>query len=227
MELCQLKFDLPLMIEKNLLFFSMLMQVFSNSVDALETFVGGDGGEWKLVADTDGDGAFDYIIEGDDLGISQGFPSSSDFTIPNNVVGNGTINVRLVAAWPNSPGAVCGPIVSEGISLLELLPIGAIPIVGPIIEDVLAALNCDIDMAWSNSGDATVTVKNYDPPIFANCNTDGYVFAQSLICNIASNWSVPTAHSSCDEHALAYMGIVDDPLNPLRCLLSYLYRSFL
>ncbi|MFT6336974.1 MAG: putative repeat protein (TIGR01451 family), partial [Halioglobus sp.] len=190
---------------------SLLEMIF----DGLAFFVGGNGGAWKLVADTDGDGAFDYIIEGDDLGITQGFPSSSPFTIPNNVVGNGTINVRLVAAWPNAPSAVCGPIVSDGISLLELLPIGAIPVVGAIIEDVLAALNCDINMAWSNSGDATVTVKSYDPPIFANCNTDGYVFAQSLICNIASNWSIPTVHSSCDEHVLPYMGIVNDPLNPL------------
>ena len=108
--------------------------------DALAAVVGGDGGEWKLVADTDGDGAFDYIVTGEDLGISQGFPSSSDFCVPNNVKGSGTINIRLVAGWPNAPTDVCGKVVTDGISLLELLPLGAIPIVGPIIEDIFATL---------------------------------------------------------------------------------------
>lgn len=177
--------------------------------DAIAQVAGGDGGEWKLVADTDGDGAFDYIVTGDDLGISQGFPSSSDFCIPNNVKGSGTINVRLVAGWPNAPTDVCGKVVTDGISLLELLPLGAIPIVGPIIEDIFATLNCDIDMAWSNYADATVTVTNSSPPTFLNCNEAGYVFGQTPGCTAPVNWSVPLAISACDEHSIAYAGITD------------------
>ncbi len=177
--------------------------------DALAAVVGGDGGEWKLVADTDGDGAFDYIVTGEDLGISQGFPSSSDFCVPNNVKGSGTINIRLVAGWPNAPTDVCGKVVTDGISLLELLPLGAIPIVGPIIEDIFATLNCDIDMAWSNYADAAVTVTNVTPPTFVNCNEAGFVFGQTPGCTAPVNWSTPLAIGSCDEHSLQYAGVTD------------------
>ncbi len=123
--------------------------ILSIIFDALAAVVGGDGGDWILVADTDGDGSFDYMVEpGDGTNAASGFPSNGDFCIPNNMSGAGTITVRLVAGWPNKPTATCGPIVSDGINLLDLLPLGAIPIAGPIIEDILAAAGCNVELAF-------------------------------------------------------------------------------
>jgi hypothetical protein len=185
--------------------------ILSIIFDALAALVGGSGGDWILVADTDGDGSFDYMINADDdTNAASGFPSNGDFCIPNNLRGAGTITVRLVAAWPNKPTAVCGPIVSDGINLLDLIPIGAIPIAGPIIEDILAAAGCNIELAFSNFTDAEITVLSTTPPIFANCNTAGYVFQQELSCNIPVNWTVPLAIIPCEMTTLAYKGVTED-----------------
>jgi len=169
-------------------------------LDLIATLAGGDGGGYILVADTDGDGYYDkQIREG-------GFPHSGSFCVPNNVKGKGEINIRLVAGWPFKPKDVCGDVTSKGPNLLDLLPIGAIPIVGAVIEDVIAALQCNIDLSWSNVGDARVDVINRDPAIFQNCNTNGYIFQQTGNCNIPVNWSIPVAISSCDNKPLIYRG---------------------
>ena len=93
-------------------------------LDLVATIAGGDGGGYLLVADTDGDGYYDKQID-------QGrFPHNGNFCVPNNVKGKGEINIRLVAGWPFFPKDVCGDITSRGPNLLDLLPIGAIPIIG-------------------------------------------------------------------------------------------------
>jgi hypothetical protein len=54
------------------------------------------------MADTDGDGAFDYLIE------DGYFPSGENtFSIPNRVKGGGYVSVRAVGGWINSPSNVC------------------------------------------------------------------------------------------------------------------------
>ncbi|MBK8624564.1 MAG: hypothetical protein IPN86_02975 [Saprospiraceae bacterium] len=182
--------------------------ILSIIFDALAAVVGGDGGDWILVADTDGDGSFDYMVEpGDGTNAASGFPSNGDFCIPNNMSGAGTITVRLVAGWPNKPTATCGPIVSDGINLLDLLPLGAIPIAGPIIEDILAAAGCNVELAFSNYTDSQISVFNNNPPTFAGCNESGYVFQQELSCNIPVNWSVPSAIIPCEMTTLTYAGV--------------------
>lgn len=185
--------------------------ILSLIFDALAALVGGDGGDWILVADTDGDGSFDYMVNPDeDTNGASGFPSNGDFCIPNNMSGAGTITVRLVAGWPNKPTATCGPIVSDGINLLDLLPIGAIPIAGPIIEDILAAAGCNVELAFSNYTDSAIAVFSNTPPIFASCNESGYAFQQELSCNIPINWSVPSAIIPCEMTTLVYNGVTSD-----------------
>ena len=117
-------------------------------LDALAAFITTSEPGAIVVADTDGDGFFDYkIAEG-------GFPLSGSATVPNNVNGQGQITVRMVSGWPNAPADVCGNVTPEGKDLLEILPIGSIPIVGPPIEDLLETANCGSNLSFT--GEETV-----------------------------------------------------------------------
>jgi hypothetical protein len=169
--------------------------------DALASSVGGDGGGGFVVADTDGDGQFDTILEEYD------FPASDVACIPNNVEGAGVIIVRNVTAFPFSPNGYCGDVVSEELNLLELLPIGAIPIAGPIIRQILETAQCEIPLTFSDEETRVITVINNSEPEFANCNETGYVFAEDLSCNIEANWSVPVVFDGCTGGNLPYRGV--------------------
>ncbi|WP_173021307.1 T9SS type A sorting domain-containing protein [Lewinella sp. W8] len=176
--------------------------------DALADLVGGPGGSGTVVADTDGDGAFDFIVS------EYGFPNQTgnanfpdQATIPNNVEGpNGVITVRNVVSWPFNASGTCGVISDESINLLELLPIGAIPIVGVIIEDLIAAASCNVDLVFTDSETIQIPVINNSAPEFANCNESGYVFSEDGICDTEVNWSVPVAYDGCGAGILPYRG---------------------
>jgi subtilisin-like proprotein convertase family protein len=173
---------------------------------AISDLAGGDGGGGTVMADTDGDGAFDYLIE-DSTGK---FPVDGNFTIPNNLDGPGQITVRAVGGWINSPTQMCGDLGVQGVNVLDLLPIGAIPIVGAIIEDVLATFQCNVNIAISNAKDAQVLVGNNEVPTFQNCNPEGYTFAQTLECDLPVNWSIPVAFDGCNVEEIVYVGITDN-----------------
>ena len=169
--------------------------------DLLGKLAGGDGGGYIAMADTDGDGAFDYLID-------QGsFPGEFNFNVPNRVKGAGYITVRAVGGWVNSPSDVCGNLDVDGVNLLDLLPIGSIPIVGAMIEDILAAASCNINLALSVEKTIRIPVINNAPPEFINCNPAGYVFAQTLDCSIPVNWSVPAALTACSDEELQFRGV--------------------
>lgn len=169
---------------------------------ALGTLIGGDGGSGIIVADTDGDGNFDYIVE------EYTFPESGDNAcVPNNIEGeSGTITIRNVVSWPFMAQGVCGTVTDESINLLELLPIGAIPLVGVIIEDLLAAASCNVDLVFSDEQTIEIPVINRSPPEFANCNTAGYTFSEDGICDTEVNWSIPVAYDGCGGRILPYGG---------------------
>ncbi len=175
-------------------------------LDLIGKLAGGDGGGYIVMADTDGDGAFDYLID------DGSFPSGTkSFTIPNRVKGSGKITVRAVGGWVNSPSDVCGDMGVAEINLLDLLPIGAIPIVGAVVEDILASAGCGVNIAFSVAGTESVTVLNNEPPLFVNCNTSGYVFAQTLDCDIPVNWSIPVVVDGCSKEILDYKGYLVNP----------------
>jgi len=162
---------------------------------------GGDGGGVIVMADTDGDGGFDYLIEN-----RFGFPVNGTFSVPNRVKGGGTLAVRAVGAWVNSPADVCGNFDINSVNILDKIPIGSIPVVGAIIEDILQVAGCEIDVALGVVTDATAKVLNNAEPSFLNCNTGGYVFAQTLDCTIPVDWSVPTAIDGCSGVNILYGG---------------------
>lgn len=170
-------------------------------IGLISQIAGGDGGGYIVMADTDGNGSFDYLVE------KGFFPSGeSNFTIPNRVKGVGVIAVRAVGGWVNSPSDVCGDMGVSGVNLLDLLPIGAIPIVGAVVEDILAAAGCNVNIAFSVSETVYINVLNNEPATFINCNESGYVFAQTLDCDIPVNWSIPGAVDACSAEGLAYKG---------------------
>ncbi len=173
--------------------------------DFVATIAGGTGGGYIVMADTDGDGGFDEIIDnkgGDD----SVFPGTGTFSIPNRVKGNGYITVRAVSGWVNKPSSVCGNFDIEPLNILDRFPIGAIPIVGAVVEAILNAANCGIDVALSQEVTESVKVLNNSSPEFLNCNTGGYTFAQTLDCTIPVNWSVPVAIDGCSDLPLTYRG---------------------
>ncbi|WP_367391122.1 HYR domain-containing protein [Lewinella sp. LCG006] len=197
--------------------------IFTN----LGAIIGGDGGSGIVVADTDGDGNFDQIVE------EYTFPASSSSTaypgqacVPNNIQGpSGTITLRNVTSWPFDAAGTCGDVTSESINLLELLPIGAIPIVGIIIEDLLAAASCNVDLVFSDEETVEIPVYNNSVPVFSNCPENGYVFSEDGVCDTEANWSIPVAFDGCSIGTLEYKGFtnsdgmaltyynVDDPIN--------------
>lgn len=171
----------------------------------ISNLAGGDGGGYIVMADTDGDGAFDYLID------DGAFPSEKKaFTIPNRVKGSGIITVRAVGGWVNSPSDVCGNLGIEGINLLDLLPIGAIPIVGAVIEDILASAGCNINISFSVDGTEHINVLNNEPPVFVNCNESGYVFSQTLECDIPVGWSIPGVIDGCSDLPLVFKGYLEN-----------------
>jgi hypothetical protein len=179
--------------------------------DALADLVGGTGGTGIIVADTDGDGAFDHIVT------EYGFPSGSATgnqpafeTVPNNIQSaSGVITVRNVVAWPFNAAGTCGTVTDESINLLDILPIGAIPLVGVIIEDILASLSCGVEIVFTDEETVQIPVLNRNAPEFANCNTSGYVFSEDGICDTEVNWSVPVAYDGCGGDILPYRGRTD------------------
>ncbi|MEM7574123.1 MAG: HYR domain-containing protein [Bacteroidota bacterium] len=170
--------------------------------DALGALLGGDGGSGIVVADTDGDGSFDQIIE------EYGFPASGDNAcVPNNIQGeSGTITLRNVVSWPFNAQGYCGTVSDESINLLDLLPIAAIPIVGVIIEDIIAAASCNVELVFTDEETIEIPVINTSPPEFANCNDAGYVFSEDGICDTEVNWSIPVAYDGCGGGILPYRG---------------------
>ncbi|MGH1437180.1 MAG: HYR domain-containing protein [Lewinella sp.] len=169
---------------------------------SLSSLVGGDGGGGIVVADTDGDGAFDFIVD------EYTFPVvGQEGCVPNNIEeGIGTITIRNVTAFPFAPSGYCGGVTEESLDLLELLPIGAIPLVGVIIEDLLAAASCNVELAFSDEETIEIPVLNRTPPVFANCNEDGYVFSEDGICDTEVNWSIPVVYDGCLGDVLSYIG---------------------
>ncbi|MEZ4917766.1 MAG: hypothetical protein R2792_01575 [Saprospiraceae bacterium] len=96
---------------------------------ALGDLIGGNGGGGYVVADTDGDGAFDQVLA------EYFFPGSGTVEVPNNIkTSRGVILVRNVTGWPIKPESTCGVVTHDGINLLDLLPIGSIPVIGAIVE---------------------------------------------------------------------------------------------
>jgi len=162
----------------------------------LGAILGGDGGGAIVVADTDGDGAFDFEV-GSDL-------SGDDIDVPVNIDGNGELTVRIVTAWPNSPAGVCGTATTPGQDLLTLLPIGAIPLVGPQIVALLNAASCNVDLSWSNEKTVVYQVINSEKPVFINCQTDGYTFSEDFSCDTEANWSIPIAVDGCSGKVLPF-----------------------
>ena len=168
--------------------------------------VGGDGGGYLVMADTDGDGAFDHLIDKDHFPS----PGNVDFKIPNRVKGEGNITIRAVGGFMNSPADVCGDLDIEQINLLDLMPIGIIPVVGAMIEAILTAIDADISFTQSIDSTVVVPVYDYSGPEFLNCNTSGYVFAQTLDCDIPVDWSIPAANEGCSNEVLNFKGVTEN-----------------
>jgi hypothetical protein len=173
-------------------------------VDALGEALGGDGGGGQVWADTDGDGAFDTLVDEGPIE----FDGSAN--VPNNVEGQGTITIRSVVSWPNSPQTNCGDGIQDPVYLLDIIPIGAIPLVGPPIEDVLAAGGCDVDIAFSDEETRSWQVINNAEPVFANCPTTDLTFSDQYACDTEANWSIPVAYDGCDGTVLPF---ITDPAN--------------
>ncbi|MEM9548097.1 MAG: HYR domain-containing protein [Bacteroidota bacterium] len=172
----------------------------------LGDLLGGDGGGATVVADTDGDGAFDYEVDSGTL------LDASNVGIPVRVIGQGELTVRMVYAWPNMPAGVCGDATTEGQDLLTLLPIGSIPLVGPQIVAALEAASCNVDLSWSNEETIVYPVINGNPPEFVNCPSDGFTFTQDFTCSTTANWSIPIAIDGCTGEPIIYQadGTVPD-----------------
>ncbi len=180
-----------------------LAQVIS---DAIAAYLGSDGTGGTVVADTDGDGAFDYVARDYDT-----FPDANEVPsdIPNNVtVPGGSITVRHVTGWPYKTTAVCGEATGQELNLLDLLAplFDLIPVAGPIINGVIAGLGCDIPLVFTDANDVVVGVVNASPPTFLNCPPNGYVFTEDYSCQTAANWSIPIAEDACYGGSLSYMG---------------------
>jgi hypothetical protein len=167
-------------------------------------FVGGDGGGGIVIADTDGDGAFDMVLE------QYRFPASGTLTVPINVKTQSTnIVVRNVVGYPfKAESPLCGKVVTEDANILDMLPIGEIPIVGPPIAFALQALDCGIWIGWSDEKTIVIPVINNSLPIFANCPTTTVIISEDFTCDLEANWSIPMAFDGCTEEPLFFRGIV-------------------
>ncbi len=180
-----------------------LAQVIS---DAIAAFLGSDGTGGTVVADTDGDGAFDYTARDYNT-----FPDANEVAsdIPNNMsIPGGSITVRHVVGWPYKTTAVCGEATGSELNLLDLLAplFDLIPVAGPIINGVIAGLGCDIPLVFTDANDVKIGVVNNSPPTFLNCPPNGYVFTEDYSCQSAANWSIPMAEDACYGGNLQYKG---------------------
>jgi hypothetical protein len=174
--------------------------------DGIASLLGSDGTGGQVVADTDGDGAFDVIVREYNT-----FPEQSTTTsdVPNNVdIPGGSITVRHVVGWPYKAESVCGNATINSLNLLDLLSpfIDLIPVAGPIINGVIAGLGCDIPLVFTDHKDIAIPIINTTPPNFLNCPPNGYVFTEDLSCQTAANWSIPLAEDACFGGSLDYQG---------------------
>jgi hypothetical protein len=155
-----------------------LADFISDAVVAL-TNSGGSGG--LIVADTDGDGAFDYVVkEYYDLP-----ESGNNLTVPNNISkSGGIITVRHLAGWPFRAESACGNATINTFNLLDAVEpfLNLIPIAGPIIVGVIQAASCDIPIAFTDANDVQIPVINDVPPVFVNCPQNGYVISEDNAC---------------------------------------------
>ncbi|SER23372.1 HYR domain-containing protein [Neolewinella agarilytica] len=143
-------------------------------------------------ADTDGDGAFDTVLEQGGM-IFDGSAAGTAF-VPNNVQGEGVITVRNLAAAIKAPYSPC--VSPEGTNLIDLLPIDFIPVAGPIIRQALTTAGLNINIAPSDYADLPITVQNDQDPQFLNFPTE-YVFASGTNCSSPATWSAPIAIDAC------------------------------
>lgn len=188
-------------------------------LDLLSALLGGSDSGFTVVADTDGDGAFDY-----DVGSGPALQPQTDAMVPVNITGQGELTVRMVTAWPNGPAGVCGQATQPGQDLLTLLPIGAIPIVGPTIVAVLEAANCNVDLSWSNEQTVVYQVVNNQPPRFINCPTAGYTFSQDFSCDTEANWSIPIAIDDCSGEPIPFVDVVNGEAIPAQSTNGYMVK---
>ncbi|MGH1436048.1 MAG: HYR domain-containing protein, partial [Lewinella sp.] len=172
--------------------------------DAIANEVNADGGSGLIVADTDGDGAFDQVVE------EYLFPGNGNACVPNNVQGAGVISIRNVVNFPFSTQSACGVPTTEGATLIDRLPIGSVPIIGGAISDALRIQGCDFPLDLSDEETVQIPVFNNSPPEFANCNSNGYTFSASSNCDNIANWSIPVAYDPCDNGILPYRGRTAD-----------------
>ena len=169
-------------------------------IDAVGAISKNSGGG-QVVADTDGDGAFDMVLDQYD------FPVDDCVNVPNNVTSpGGVITVRNVVGFPNPAVSTCGVLAPDAADLLDILPLGALPLVGPIIEDLLATFGCNIPLQMTDAADLRIPVINNQSPTFPNCNPAGYVFYENGACTTPANWSIPVVYDACFGSPLNYRG---------------------
>ena len=148
-------------------------------------------------ADTDGDGAFDQVLSGAGI-IFDGSGDGSGF-VNNNVDGEGIITVRNVTASVIAPYSPC--VSPEGMNLLDVVPIDLVPIVGPMITQVLESGGLDINIAPSAMYDLPIRVENDEAPRFPNPRRQ-YTFATGADCGEAVNWEIPLAVDGCTGESI-------------------------
>jgi len=151
----------------------------------------GNGQGYQVWADTDGDGNFDMLIDEQNLG------NLLTNTVPNNVPGQGKITVRILGSANGAPSGPCQD-PAPPLNLLDILPIDAIPIVGPTITSILEFAGCGVNIGFSDVQDYEVFVYNDQPPAFVNCPS-GYVFSDGPNCSAFVNWSAPVATDNCNN----------------------------
>jgi hypothetical protein len=160
------------------------------------------GAQTYIVADTDGDGAFDYAVNPDYVP----FPLTLyNAQIPNNVDGNGrVITVRVVAGFPLAPRSYCGSLVATGKTILEILPIEAIPIIGDALNEALEAADCDKELSFVGFEDQQIFVVNENTPQFITCPETTIQILEDFTCGSGAVWPLPLAKDACGGDILPY-----------------------
>ncbi|MBK8554252.1 MAG: HYR domain-containing protein [Lewinellaceae bacterium] len=151
----------------------------------------GNGQGYQVWADTDGDGNFDTKVD------EQNLNNLMNACVPNNVPGQGTITVRIVASANGAPKGPCQD-PADSYNLLDALPIKAIPLIGNTLDYLLEVAGCGVDIGFSDVDDYKVFVYNDQPPSFVNCPAT-YTFSDGPNCAAFANWSAPVATDNCDK----------------------------